>query len=153
VNKPARKTTSPRKNQEWEGSVRKKEQRKIRARSQKSHSIWFGFGMFGVIGWSIVVPPARNFLGNLDRSDLAQPVFVDADAHAGRADHRLHQCLELDHQESGVDQSIAKKEERMMTENPALPSPRKTWHAPFSRRQARILSVLYFGGLWFTIRK
>jgi ATP synthase protein I len=48
----------------WEGDVRKKEERKIRARSQKSRSIWFGFGMFGVIGWSVVVPTLLGiFLG------------------------------------------------------------------------------------------
>jgi ATP synthase protein I len=48
----------------WEGSVQKKERRKIRARSQKNRSIWFGFGMFGVVGWSIVVPALLGiFLG------------------------------------------------------------------------------------------
>jgi ATP synthase protein I len=48
----------------WESRVRNKEQRKIRARNQKSHSIWFGFGMFGIIGWSVVVPTLLGiFLG------------------------------------------------------------------------------------------
>jgi ATP synthase protein I len=51
-------------NRSWEERVRKKERRKIRARSEKSHSIWFGLGMFGVIGWSIAVPTVIGiFLG------------------------------------------------------------------------------------------
>jgi ATP synthase protein I len=45
-----------REHESWEESVNHKEKRKLRARRQKDHNIWFGFGMFGVIGWSIVVP-------------------------------------------------------------------------------------------------
>ncbi len=30
--------------------------RRIRARSNKKTSVWFGLGMYGVIGWSIAVP-------------------------------------------------------------------------------------------------
>ncbi len=30
--------------------------RKIRARRHDGHPVWFGFGMMGLIGWSIVVP-------------------------------------------------------------------------------------------------
>lgn len=29
---------------------------KLTAKSQKNTSVWFGFGMMGVIGWSIAVP-------------------------------------------------------------------------------------------------
>ncbi len=36
--------------------VGKKEQRKIRARAERSRGVWFGLGMFGVVGWSIAVP-------------------------------------------------------------------------------------------------
>lgn len=36
--------------------VGEKEARKLRARRHKDRSIWFGLGMFGVIGWSIVIP-------------------------------------------------------------------------------------------------
>ena len=32
-----------------------KERRKIRARQQE-RSVWFGLGMFGLVGWSIAVP-------------------------------------------------------------------------------------------------
>lgn len=48
----------------WEDSVDVKEQRKIRARREKNRSVWFGFGMFGMVGWSIVVPTVLGiFLG------------------------------------------------------------------------------------------
>lgn len=33
-----------------------KEDRKVRARQEAYRSVWFGFGMFGVIGWSVAVP-------------------------------------------------------------------------------------------------
>ncbi len=30
--------------------------RKIRARANQGHEIWLGFGMMGLVGWSVVVP-------------------------------------------------------------------------------------------------
>ena len=33
-----------------------KERRKLRARRHKPRSVWFGLGMFGLIGWSVIVP-------------------------------------------------------------------------------------------------
>lgn len=36
--------------------VGKKEQRKIKARSERSQNIWFGLGMMGMVGWSVAVP-------------------------------------------------------------------------------------------------
>jgi ATP synthase protein I len=36
--------------------VGRKERRKIRARQQKDRRVWFGLGMFGVVGWSVMVP-------------------------------------------------------------------------------------------------
>jgi ATP synthase protein I len=36
--------------------VRAKEIRKIKARSHKERSVWFGLGMFGVVGWSVAIP-------------------------------------------------------------------------------------------------
>ena len=32
------------------------ESRKLRARRQEKRNIWFGIGMFGLIGWSVAVP-------------------------------------------------------------------------------------------------
>ena len=32
------------------------ERRKLKARRQTLRSIWFGFGMFGLVGWSVAIP-------------------------------------------------------------------------------------------------
>jgi len=37
-------------------SVEQQAKRKMKARKEKSHNVWFGLGMFGLIGWSIVIP-------------------------------------------------------------------------------------------------
>jgi ATP synthase protein I len=36
--------------------VEKKASRRLRARRERNRSVWFGLGMFGLIGWSIAVP-------------------------------------------------------------------------------------------------
>ncbi len=41
---------------EIERQVAAKEKRKLKAQSEKNHSIWFGLGMMGLIGWSVAVP-------------------------------------------------------------------------------------------------
>lgn len=33
-----------------------KERRKLRSRREGDRSAWFGLGMFGLVGWSVVVP-------------------------------------------------------------------------------------------------
>ena len=33
-----------------------REERKLKARREPMHSVWTGFGFFGLVGWSIVVP-------------------------------------------------------------------------------------------------
>jgi len=33
-----------------------KETRKLKAQRKGTQNIWFGFGMFGLVGWSVVVP-------------------------------------------------------------------------------------------------
>jgi ATP synthase protein I len=95
----------------WEVSVRKKEQRKIRARNQKSHSIWFGFGMFGVIGWSIVVPTLLGiFLGIwIDQRWPSQFSWTLMLMLAGLIIGSINAWNWI-HQESGVDQQPSKKE-------------------------------------------
>ena len=41
-----------------------KEVRKIRARHQRDGSVWFGLGMFGLVGWAVAVPTLVGiFLG------------------------------------------------------------------------------------------
>lgn len=36
--------------------VHKKAERRRWAQSQKRRSVWFGFGMFGLIGWAVAIP-------------------------------------------------------------------------------------------------
>ena len=31
-------------------------ERKLRARSERRHTAWFGLGMFGLVGWSVAIP-------------------------------------------------------------------------------------------------
>lgn len=33
-----------------------KEERKLRARRERHKGVWFGLGMFGLVGWSVAVP-------------------------------------------------------------------------------------------------
>ena len=37
-------------------TVGEKEARKLRARQRREESIWFGLGMFGMVGWSVAAP-------------------------------------------------------------------------------------------------
>lgn len=36
--------------------VVKKERRRIRGLRQQDRTVWFGLGMFGVVGWSVAIP-------------------------------------------------------------------------------------------------
>jgi len=36
--------------------IKRKEKRKLRAQRKKGQAIWFGLGLFGVIGWSVMIP-------------------------------------------------------------------------------------------------
>ena len=36
--------------------VGQREERKLRARRAKDRTVWFGLGLFGVVGWSIAIP-------------------------------------------------------------------------------------------------
>lgn len=36
--------------------VGSKEARKIKARREKDRGVWFGLGMFGLVGWSVAIP-------------------------------------------------------------------------------------------------
>ena len=39
-----------------EQAVAAKQERKIKARRDPDRSVWFGLGMFGLIGWSVALP-------------------------------------------------------------------------------------------------
>ena len=42
--------------------VQKKADRRRWARAQKRHGVWFGFGMFGLIGWAVAIPTLLGIL-------------------------------------------------------------------------------------------
>jgi ATP synthase protein I len=42
--------------------VQRKEERKIKARAEQDRGVWFGLGMFGLVGWSVAIP-TLIFLG------------------------------------------------------------------------------------------
>lgn len=42
--------------------IQKKAERRVRARSQKKYAVWFGLGMFGLIGWSVAIPTLLGIL-------------------------------------------------------------------------------------------
>ncbi|HSF29120.1 MAG TPA: AtpZ/AtpI family protein [Candidatus Tectomicrobia bacterium] len=33
-----------------------KEERKLKARGERNHDVWFWLGMFGLVGWSVALP-------------------------------------------------------------------------------------------------
>ena len=37
-------------------AVGRRAQRRQRARRERRHGLWFGFGMFGLIGWAVALP-------------------------------------------------------------------------------------------------
>ena len=43
-------------NRKFEKQIKRKEERKTRARREKDRSLWFGLGMFGLVGWSVAIP-------------------------------------------------------------------------------------------------
>jgi ATP synthase protein I len=51
--------------------IRQKEARSLRARRQKSDSLWVGIGTFGMVGWSVAIP---TILG------IATGLWLDANA-------------------------------------------------------------------------
>lgn len=38
------------------GRIGRQAQRKLRARRHRDRSTWFGLGMYGLVGWSVVMP-------------------------------------------------------------------------------------------------
>lgn len=36
--------------------VGRREERRIRAKEEESRAVWFGLGMFGMVGWSVALP-------------------------------------------------------------------------------------------------
>ncbi len=44
------------KNSDFTKSIEQQSKRKIKARKNEHRNIWFGLGMFGLIGWSVMIP-------------------------------------------------------------------------------------------------
>jgi ATP synthase protein I len=42
--------------EKFEEDIREKSQRKMKARREKERGVWFGLGMFGLVGWSVTIP-------------------------------------------------------------------------------------------------
>ena len=42
--------------QDFLKKVERKETRKVKARRTRHRSIWFGLGMFGLVGWAVALP-------------------------------------------------------------------------------------------------
>lgn len=66
-------TDHPRKDEQhretWQGRVDGKAQRKLKARREKDRGLWFGLGMFGLVGWSVAIPTVVG---------IALGVWIDA---------------------------------------------------------------------------
>lgn len=45
----------PENNTDFTKSIEQHAKRKIKARENERHNIWFGLGMFGLIGWSVMI--------------------------------------------------------------------------------------------------
>lgn len=38
------------------GRLARKLKRRLKARGERNRSVWFGLGMFGLVGWSVAIP-------------------------------------------------------------------------------------------------
>jgi len=47
---------TPRQGKSFAGEIGAKAARKLKARRNATPGVWFGLGMMGIVGWSIVVP-------------------------------------------------------------------------------------------------
>ncbi|WP_215224988.1 AtpZ/AtpI family protein [Echinicola shivajiensis] len=52
----------PGENEKFKETVAEKEDRKIKAQKRPIRSIWFGFSLFGIVGWSVMVPAVLGAL-------------------------------------------------------------------------------------------
>ena len=48
--------------EEFSRQVRRKEARKLKAKGRQGEGVWFGLGMFGLIGWSVALPAVAGAL-------------------------------------------------------------------------------------------
>lgn len=48
--------TAPRPGQQISEEIGRKARRKLKARGERRRGVWFGLGMFGLVGWAVAVP-------------------------------------------------------------------------------------------------
>jgi len=53
----------------FEEAVGRKAARRVRARREKDRGVWFGLGMFGLVGWTVAIPALAG---------LAVGLWIDA---------------------------------------------------------------------------
>ena len=53
----------------WRRRVGGEARRKLKARREKDRGLWFGLGMFGLVGWSVAIPTLAG---------IALGVWIDA---------------------------------------------------------------------------
>jgi ATP synthase protein I len=42
--------------EKFKREIAKKQARRIKGRKQKNSGLWYGFGVFGIVGWSVMIP-------------------------------------------------------------------------------------------------
>ncbi len=55
-NHPQQSDGKKKQDEQFKREIRRKEERKARGRAEKEHSVWFGLGMFGLVGWAVAIP-------------------------------------------------------------------------------------------------
>ena len=53
---PKKPAGQPAAGDEFARQIKAKEDRKLRAQARDQGNVWFGLGMFGLVGWSVVIP-------------------------------------------------------------------------------------------------
>ena len=60
---------NPRQNKPFREEVERKLERRLRARREQDRGVWFGLGMFGLVGWTVAIPSLAG---------LALGLWIDA---------------------------------------------------------------------------
>ena len=63
---------------EFARTIEKKQERKLKARKNSDRGVWFGLGMFGLVGWSVAIPTVIGvFVGVwLDKTFPGKPSWT-----------------------------------------------------------------------------
>ena len=79
--------------------VGEKANRKLKALGENKRSVWFGLGMFGIIGWTVAVPTLLGAaLGIWMDKKYPQIIFLDIDLFDFRSIYRMPYCVALDNE-------------------------------------------------------